>query len=177
MATHQASLSLGFSRWKYCSRLLFPSPVHARLDLIAKIPQDWANKLLEGTNKTLCTPGPSRKKHWPHKRLSQTCLWVLKDLWWRWVSTVSCHWVRGREYSSPCSHSVCWYKSFWIIIISVEKKNLCLLYLFPCGSPVFQHFCWESCFFSILLPWLLCQKSGEYIYVDLFLDFLLQDFF
>ena len=175
MATHQAPLSLWFSRWKYCSGLTFPSPMYARWDLIAKIAHDWANKLLGGTNKTLWTPGPSRKKQWPLKRLSQTCLWVLKDLWWRWVSTVSCNWVRGPENSSPGSYRLCWYKSFWIIIISVEKTIF--VYLFPCGSPVFQHFCWESCFFSILLPWLLCQKSGEYIYGDLFLDFLLQDFF
>ena len=43
-------------------------------DLITELPQDWGNRLLEGTNKTLCAPGPRRKEQWPHKRLSQTCL-------------------------------------------------------------------------------------------------------
>ena len=32
------------------------------------------NRLLEGTNKTLCAPGPRRKEQCPHKRVSQTCL-------------------------------------------------------------------------------------------------------
>ena len=26
-----------------------------------ELTQDWANRLLEGTNRTLCTPGPRRK--------------------------------------------------------------------------------------------------------------------
>ena len=37
-------------------------------------------RLLEGTNKTLCTPGPRGKEQWPNKRLSQTCLCVLESL-------------------------------------------------------------------------------------------------
>ena len=40
----------------------------------AENPQDWGNRLLEGTNKTLCIPGPRRKGQWPHKRLIHTCL-------------------------------------------------------------------------------------------------------
>ena len=32
------------------------------------------NRLLAGTKRTLCAPGPRRKEQWPHKRLSQTCL-------------------------------------------------------------------------------------------------------
>ena len=27
-----------------------------------ELPQDWGNRLLEGTNKTLCTPGPRGKE-------------------------------------------------------------------------------------------------------------------
>ena len=27
-----------------------------------ELTQDWGNRLLEGTNKTLCTPGPRRKE-------------------------------------------------------------------------------------------------------------------
>ena len=36
-------------------------------------------RCLEGSNKTLCTPGPRRKEQWPHKRLSQTYLWVSRS--------------------------------------------------------------------------------------------------
>ena len=36
-------------------------------------PMDRGNRLLEGTDKTLYTPGPRRKEQWSHKRLSQTC--------------------------------------------------------------------------------------------------------
>ena len=32
-------------------------------DLITELPQDWVSRLLEGTNKTLCAPGPRRKEH------------------------------------------------------------------------------------------------------------------
>ena len=31
-------------------------------DLITELPQDWGNRLLKGTNKTLCAPGPRRKE-------------------------------------------------------------------------------------------------------------------
>ena len=39
-------------------------------DLIAELPQAWGKQapLLEGTNKTLCMPGPGRKEQWPHRR-------------------------------------------------------------------------------------------------------------
>ena len=48
---------------------------------------------MEGTNKTLYAPGPKRKELWPHKRLTQTCLWEPRSLWWRcgrqWPATWS----------------------------------------------------------------------------------------
>ena len=53
-----------------------------------ELTQDWGNRLLEGTNRTLCTPGPRRKEQWPHKRLTQTSLWVSRSLWWKYVLTV-----------------------------------------------------------------------------------------
>ena len=31
-------------------------------DLIIELTQDWGNRLLEGTNRTLCTPGSRRKE-------------------------------------------------------------------------------------------------------------------
>ena len=55
----------------------------------------WGNRLLEGTNRTLCAPVLRRKKQWPQKRLTQTCPGVLRSLqqkhgsvvaWWRVVA-------------------------------------------------------------------------------------------
>ena len=72
-------------------------------DLITEFTQDWGNRLLEGRNKTLRMPGPRRKEQWPHKRLTQTCLWVSRSLWRRCGSTVACCRVRGIEYHSACT--------------------------------------------------------------------------
>ena len=66
--------------------------------------KDWENRLLEGTNKTLCVPGARKKKPYPHKRLSQTCLWVSWSLWWRHGLTVACCRVRGTEHSACTCH-------------------------------------------------------------------------
>ena len=33
--------------------------------------QDWRNRLLKGTDRTLCVPEPRRKERWPHKRLTR----------------------------------------------------------------------------------------------------------
>jgi len=38
---------------------------------------------------------------WPHKRLSQTCLWTSRSLWQRCGSTVVCLGVRGTDYNNP----------------------------------------------------------------------------
>ena len=66
----------------------------ARKDIIVplftELTQDWGNRLLEGTNKTLCTPGPGRKEQGPEKRLTQTCLWVSRSLRWRRGLAVYC---------------------------------------------------------------------------------------
>ena len=34
-------------------------------DLITELTQDWGKRLLEGTNKTWCAPGPGRKEQEP----------------------------------------------------------------------------------------------------------------
>ena len=47
-------------------------------------------QLLKGTNKTLCIPGPRRKEQWPHKRLTQTCLWMFRSLQERSGLVVAC---------------------------------------------------------------------------------------
>ena len=62
-------------------------------DLITELAQDWGNRFSQGTIKTLCASGPSRKEQWPHKRLSQTGLWVSRSFWQRRGSTVACHGV------------------------------------------------------------------------------------
>ena len=67
--------------------------------------QDWRNRLLEGTNKPLCTPGPRRKEQWPHKRFTQTCLWVPRSLQQRHESAVACYRVGSIECSSVCRGS------------------------------------------------------------------------
>ena len=69
-------------------------------DLITELPQDWRNRFLEGTNKILCAPGEMRKEPWPHKKLSQTVLWVSRSLHWRHQSTVAFHGDTGTEYNS-----------------------------------------------------------------------------
>ena len=48
--------------------------------------QDWGNRLLEGTNKTLCTPGPRV----PTETELELCLCLLQ----RYRAAVVCH--RGR---------------------------------------------------------------------------------
>ena len=65
--------------------------------------QDWRNRLLEGTNQTLCAPGCRRKEQWPHKRLTQTCPWVSRSFWQRRGSAVACYGVWGTECSSTCT--------------------------------------------------------------------------
>ena len=64
--------------------------------------QNWGNRHLEGTKRTLYTPVPRRKEQWPHKRLTQTCPWVSRSLQWRRGLAVTCFRVGGIECSSAC---------------------------------------------------------------------------
>ena len=52
-------------------------------------------QLLEGRNKTLYAPGARRKDQCPHNRLSQTCLWAFRSLWWRCGLTV---WPQAKQH-------------------------------------------------------------------------------
>ena len=56
---------------------------------------------LGGNDNTVCAPRPRRKEQWPHKRLSQTCLWVSRSLLRRRGLTAACRRVRGTDYSGP----------------------------------------------------------------------------
>ena len=51
----------GCSRLEYGKALLEEVAINPTTEL-AELTQDWGNRLLEGTNKTLCTPGPRRKE-------------------------------------------------------------------------------------------------------------------
>ena len=67
-----------------------------------ELTQDWGYTLLEGTYETLCIPGHRRKEQWPHKRLTQTCLWVSRSLQPRHGLVVACCGVWGTECGSVC---------------------------------------------------------------------------
>ena len=60
------------------------------------------NKLLEGTNRTLCAPGSRRKEQSSHKRLSQICLGVSRSHWQRLRSAVASCSIERLECSSTC---------------------------------------------------------------------------
>ena len=87
-----------------------PKQDGGRGKLVFRIKARILQRCSEGSDKILCTPGPRRKEQWPHKRLSQTCLWVSRSLWWRCGSAVACCRVRGTDYNGPGSHR---HKSFW----------------------------------------------------------------
>ena len=51
-------------------------------------------------NKTMCVTGARRKEQWPHKRLTQICLWVSRSLQQKLGSAAACCRVGGPECSS-----------------------------------------------------------------------------
>ena len=66
---------------------------------LPELTQDWEiDSWREQTEP--CAPGPRRKEQWPHKRLSQACLWVSGSLQWRRGLVVACWWAGGTECSS-----------------------------------------------------------------------------
>ena len=92
-----------------CSRLGYGiSPLgggrHSPHHRAARTYTGLGNRLLEGTNRTLC-PGPRRKEQWPHKKLTQTCLWVSRTLQCRRGLVLACCRVGGPECSSTCMGS------------------------------------------------------------------------
>ena len=78
------------------------SDFEGQQDIITELPQDWGKqRLLEGTNKTVCAPEPRGKEQWPHKRLSQTYLGVSEDLLQRCGWALAWHRDRGTGSRSP----------------------------------------------------------------------------
>ena len=66
------------------------------LTLSRELPRDWGNRHFESTTEPCMHQGPRRKEQWPHKRLSQTCLWVsihrkvLNSVGWHiWLSLIN----------------------------------------------------------------------------------------
>ena len=57
------------------------------------------NRLLEGTGRIMCAPGPGRKEQRPLRGLSQTCPGVSRSLWRRCGSVVACCRAGGTECS------------------------------------------------------------------------------
>ena len=80
--------------------------------IMFKIKPHTLQRHLEGTNKNLCPPGPRERSSDPHKRLSQTCLWVFEKLLRRHGSAAACHKDRQSGSSSPGRRGL-WHKSFW----------------------------------------------------------------
>ena len=91
-----------FPTWGSGKAIENPQRVWLWRDLTIELTQDWGSRLLEGTNKTLCAPGPRRKESWPYKTLTQTCLWGSRSLRQRRGSAVACCRVRGTEWASVC---------------------------------------------------------------------------
>ena len=89
-------LSMAIQQW-----VVSPS-INSITGPLPELTQDWGRRLLEGTNKSLCTPGPRRKEQWPHKRLTRTCPWVSRSLQQRCGSGVACCRVGGTECSIAC---------------------------------------------------------------------------
>ena len=79
---------------------------------ITALAQDWGNRLLEGTNKTLYAQDPGERSSDPTRDWARLA-WVFRSLRWRRGSIVACWGVRDAEYNSPGSHRVCWHTSFW----------------------------------------------------------------
>ena len=71
-------------------------------DLIIGLLQDWGKQtsLSGGTNKVSSAPRPKGKEQWPHRRLDQNYLQVLKSLLWRHGSAGAHHRMWGTGNSS-----------------------------------------------------------------------------
>ena len=85
-----------------------------------ELTQDLGNRPLEDTNKTLCVPVPRRKEQWPHKRLTQTCLWVFRSLWQKHGSVAAC-WGSGAL--SVAVHAQDLMKEITIIFITIGREH------------------------------------------------------
>ena len=79
-----------------------------RWDLIIELPQDWGNRLLEGTNKPVGTRTQEKEAVNPHE--TEQDLPLSKNLQWRPGLTVACHRV-GALNPTVLGATACWHKS------------------------------------------------------------------
>ena len=96
-----------------------------RGEITFKIKSHTCQRCLEGTNKTLYSPGPRERSSDLHKRLSQTYLWVFECLLRRHRSAVACHRDWGSESNIPGKHGM-WPK--------LSRKRSPLAPLQNCGA-------------------------------------------
>ena len=93
--------ALGAAGLGMAQALLEEVTINPTIELL-ELTQDWGNRLLEGTNRTLCAPELRRKEQWPHKRLTQTCPWGSRSLRPRRGLVVACCRAGGTEGKSVC---------------------------------------------------------------------------
>ena len=88
--------------WLGCGISLLGGGCHQPHHRAARTYTELGNRLLEGTDRILCTPIPRRKEQWPQKRLTQTCPWVPRILQWRRGSAGACCRAGGTDCNSAC---------------------------------------------------------------------------
>ena len=91
----------GCSRLGYGISLFEEVTINSTIDP-PELTQGWGNRHLEGTNKTLCAPGPRGREQWFNKRLIQICPWVSRSFQQRCGSAVACCRVGVTEYGTVC---------------------------------------------------------------------------
>ena len=94
-----------------CSLSQWCHPTSRPLSPLLLLPSVFPS-IREDTTKSCTHRDLEKKAQWPHKRLSQTSLWVSTSLRRGCGLTVTCHSIRGRDYSilGAGAH---WQKSFW----------------------------------------------------------------
>ena len=78
-----------------------------------KVKSQTSQRCSEGTNKTLCTPGPREWVSDFHKRLNQTWLWVFECILQRHSSAVTC--VELGTLAATDLKDMVWHAFIWRI--------------------------------------------------------------
>ena len=109
-------------------------------DLITEHPQDWGNRLLEGTIKILHPPRPRTKEQCTQKRLNQTCYecWRVscEGLGWQWLTSGT----EPETLVAAVLGGAHWHKSSWrspfssVQFISVAQSCLTVCNLVDCST-------------------------------------------
>ena len=73
--------------------------VGGQWDLITEFPQDWGNRIVEGINKTFCTPGAKRKEQCPQKTESDLPVGVQESHVEAWVNSLASGQTTGTKHS------------------------------------------------------------------------------